>query len=191
MSKKMIGTFLVIASLCFANVAENMLISPFGIIVGKQLDPKIKHSKINDSLFEIIPPQPLDSFTSYFATLNKNKVVTKLISVTDFYQNDGYCFTSRNKFIEFEKMLSKKYGEFDQQYDFTRADSIWDDERYYQMSLLNNERVHATFWKYKGYNITLEEDADYSGCYLRLTYEHEILHDQWIDEKEIEETKAL
>lgn len=181
--------FMTISMLMSEEIIKTL--SPFGITMGEKINKNIQLANLSGNIFVVNPDKPISDFSSYMVLLNKQELVSKVMALTTVFKNDDYCYASKRTYLKLEELINNKYGKATKRYDFLHADSIWKDNKDYKTSLRLNQRSHIVFWSFNDYTIILEEQADYEGCYIQLTYEKDDLIKEIIKDKTDKDSKSL
>lgn len=159
----------------FNSSMEKKEIKPFGIALNKELSADIKVEDI-DSNLKLIKnvPQPNNLFESYAVTVNSENKVVSLTALSNSYINDEYCFQSKANYDSIKEILISKYGIAIDSFDSLIRGSIWNEGKDYKTSLAKKERIHTDSWESvfndSSVEITLSENADMKGCFIKITY---------------------
>ena len=172
----------------FNSSMEKKEIKPFGIALNKELSADIKVEDIDDSLKLIKNvPQPNNLFESYAVTVNKENKVVSLTALSNSYVNDEYCFQSKANYDSIKEILISKYGISTDSFDSLIKGSIWNEGKDYKTSLAKKERIHTDSWESvfndSSVEITLSENADMRGCFIKITYVDKKLFEKYKKEQ--------
>ena len=170
----------------------NKNLSPFGINLGHKFDKNIQISELKENIFIVNPSKPISYFSEYLVFVDKNQLVSKVVAISDKFKDDDYCHYSKSIYSKLEDTITEKYGKSQHNFDFLLIGAIWKESRDYKMSLIKNERTHYTTWLInKIFYISLEEDADVYGCYIKLSYQKNDLIDAIIQDKDKKDSDSL
>ena len=93
-------------------------------------------------------PKGNSKLTKYDLLITPKAGLCRIISHTDIMYSNSFGDQLISEFEFFEKALTKKYG-INEKYDFVKRDSIWNDNQYWMMGLLKEERYLTAFWNKK------------------------------------------
>ena len=142
-------------------------------------------------------PKGNSKLVNYELLITPVSGLCRILGYTELIQTNSFGDQLKSKFEFFETALNKKYGVGDR-YDYVKYGSIWDDNKYWMMGLLEKERNLATFYKKDDNNlpsymngIVLRAFARNSGeGVINLNYEFSNV-DQCFEEEDAANTDNL
>lgn len=161
-------------------ICLNLFGGPFGLEKGMklhQIDKKAK--KISENYYEVNVPKPNSDFESYKVIVDPKLGLLKVVAIGKTVRANDFGDQLRNEFERYENKLIISYGK-NKKFDFLKAESIWDDSRYFMMGLYKEERYLSAYWS-EEYGSTLKDSINIislqadalntSEGYLRLGYQ--------------------
>ena len=90
-------------------------------------------------------PKGNSKLVNYELLITPVSGLCRILGYTELIQTNSFGDQIKSKFEFFETALNKKYGVGDR-YDYVKYGSIWDDNKYWMMGLLEKERTLATLY---------------------------------------------
>ena len=91
-------------------------------------------------------PKGNSQLNNYSLLITPISGLCRIVGRTESIETNSFGTQLISKFEFFETALNKKYGK-GEKYDFVKSGSIWDDEKYWMMGLLQKERYLMAAWK--------------------------------------------
>ena len=90
-------------------------------------------------------PKGNSKLVNYELLITPVSGLCRILGYTELIQTNSFGDQLKSKFEFFETALNKKYG-VGEKYDYVKYGSIWDDNKYWMMGLLEKERNLATIY---------------------------------------------
>ena len=130
----------------FLTLSANCLnAGPFGVELGAPIASLDAVGQENKFDFRSVPkPHPL--FTNYSGWQTATHGVCRVLAISAPIENDSFGIASREKFEKVKTALTEKYGP-GRAIEVLQPGSIWQDPKYWMMSIYKNERTHGADWE--------------------------------------------
>jgi hypothetical protein len=133
-------------SFLFVSLANHIgFAQPFGIAEGTPTDKLMVLKELAPFAYFITPKNSHPDIESYSVISTPEHGVCAVLGYGFTLNNDAYGTRVRDVFKKITGQLSDKYGN-SKSYDFLNFGSIWNDPKYWAMSLHKNERHYSRFW---------------------------------------------
>lgn len=170
--------------------SSSLFAGPFGLSKGMSLSQIDKNAKkTSENTYNVKVPKPNPEFELYLAQVSPKHGLIKIIAVGKTHTVNAFGDALKDVFNAYEEKLKNIYGK-NRKFDFVKSGSIWDEDKYWMMGLLKEERYHRAFWSQEN-GSSLKEDiqtisldtiaSDTSSGYIRLIYEFSGF-DEFLDE---------
>lgn len=160
--KKLLSWIVVVALIGGGEI----LAGPFGLEMGmtmEQLKPYIVGK--GDSSIKVKPPKPNDSFELYLVDVHPQYGVYSIIAISQPIQTEPGGLSIKSKFKEIVAAIAKKYGKYKLIDEISPA-SIWQEMKYWMMSLRQGDRTLVAAWN-RMFGSILPEELSVVGVMAR------------------------
>lgn len=120
---------------------------PFGLVQGLTLEELGTAEQLEPGKYKLRSvPKPHASFESYIVQVAPKAGLCWIKAIGKDVRTSGFGVELKSAFDDLRVRLESTYGR-PELYDRLLPDSIWEEQKYFMMSLLKKERLLAAIWK--------------------------------------------
>lgn len=134
-------------------LATPVIAGPFGLDMGtsiEELNKTLDLTQKEPNFFQATTlPNGHPDMIRYNLIATPTEGLCKVAALTNFISTSEFGTELHARFDRFKESLTDKYGKPENEWDFVRSGSLWQESRYWMMGILKKDRILATSWTAK------------------------------------------